>query len=546
MPSTDAEPTLRLDRPGPLFAAAGPAMAAALAGERPELRAALRVRLAAAVQVPGIVALHRDPAAAVEALRAAGPVVAMGAALPGLEVDRRVASGDVAAALAAAPRWLVVVPPSPSPQHGAKAAFAAVLAAARAAGVPVLADETRAFGRLAPRSVVAALGADVAAVLVGDDLAAGQPFAALVGDVPAADQASESACRLALASLERLREAPLQERYQERIAELRAAVCAAANEQELQIVWAGCEAAPELRFADQEGAPAELILHHFGLEAAAAGLGVAGPWWLPAAALHAGVQPFAKALRQALARIRTLLIEYNSYLSGGLPYVWPGGDATLRARGAAIYRYPRLGEVDVGVADAGGADGADGAAVGAIGAAIRIAFLPHALGPVTSSGFYLPTRLVGDVDVVVRFVLRRFDSGPDATCLGLFLQNEASSARYYAQVMCTADAPTARSAALGHAGAVIGRLPFAGDTGWLRLRRAGGEVVAWFRSAASAPWQRLGSVPAVADPLIVGAKIWSKVRTDGLVADLFDLTVEAGLAADQPPLLPIRPDPRRA
>lgn len=535
LPAAD-EPTLRLDRPGPLFAADAPALAAATAGERPELRAALRVRLAAASRIPGVVALHRDVAAAVQSLRAAGPIVALGAALAEQAVERRVAADEWAAALAAAPAWLAVIPPSPGTADGQQ--FAAWLAAARAAGVRVLADETHTFGRLAPTSAVAALGADVDAVLVGDQLAAGQPFAALVGDVPTADAAADLACRYALASVEQLRQAPLHGRYLARIDELRAAVRAAASEQELALVWAGSAAAPELRFADQEGAPAELILHHFGLEARAAGLAVAGPWWLSSAALHAGVQPFAAALRQALARIRTLLIEYNSYLSGGLPFVWPGGDPLLRTRGAAIYRYPRLGEVDVGVVGEVAGD--------TVADAIRIAFLPHALGPVTSSGFYLPTRLVGDVDVAVRFALRRFDSGPDATCLGLFLQNEASSARYYAQVMCTADAPTARSAALGHAGAVIGRLPFVGDSGWLRLRRAGGEVVAWFRADATAPWHRLGSVPAVADPLIVGAKIWSKVRTEGLVADLFELSVDAGLAVDQPPLLPVRADPRRA
>jgi hypothetical protein len=525
MPADVAEPNLRLDAPGPLLAPDAPESAAAAAAIGAELRAALRVRLASVLPGPGIVALHADVASALRALPGSGRVVAVGHALAGHEVDARVSAAQAFGALAEAPAWLALVPPE-SPD--AVTALAELLAEARRRGVRILADETRTFGRVAPTSASVAAGLAVDAVLVGDEVAAGRTFAAMVGDVAPADAATDAACRAALATVVCLRRDPIHERYRERIQELREAVSAAVREQELQIAWSGSEAAPELRFVDQEGAPAELILHHFGLEAAAAGLRVAGPWWLPTAALRDGVQAYAKALRTALARIRTLLIEYNSYLSGGLPFVWAGGAEMLRARGAARYRYPRLGEVDVD----------------AVGAAIRIAFLPHELGPVTSSGFYLPTRLVGDVDVAVRFELRRFDSGPDATCLGLFLQNEASSARYYAQVMCTADAPVARSAALGHAGAVIGRTPFAGDHGWLRLRRAGGLVEAWFRVAAEAPWHRLGSVPAVGDALIVGAKIWSKVRTEGLVADLFDLTVEAELAADQPPLLVERADPR--
>lgn len=525
MPADVAEPNLRLDAPGPLFALDAPEVADVAAAVGPEARAALRVRLASVLPGPGIVALHADVATAISALRGFGRVAAVGSALAEHAVDARIDAQHLVALRDADPAWLAIVPPD-SPQGAT--ALLEVLAAARARGVRIVADETRSFGRVAASSASAAAGLEVDAVLVGDDLAGGLAFAALVGDVDSADAATDAACRAALVTVERLRREPIDGRYRQRIQELREAVVAAAREQELQIAWGGSETAPELGFADQEGAPAALILHHFGLEAVAAGLRVAGPWWLPTAALRDGVQPYAKALRTALARIRTLLIEYNSYLSGGLPFVWPGGAELLRARGAARYRYPRLGEVDVD----------------AVGAAIRIAFLSHELGPVTSSGFYLPTRLVGDVDVAVRFELRRFDSGPDATCLGLFLQNEASSARYYAQVMSTADAPTARSAALGHAGAVIGRTPFACDRGWLRLRRAGGLVEAWFRVEADAPWHRLGGVPAVGDALIVGAKIWSKVRTEGLVADLFDLTVDAQLAADQPPLLDERADPR--
>ncbi|MCA8964234.1 MAG: ATP-dependent RNA helicase, partial [Planctomycetes bacterium] len=303
---------------------------------------------------------------------------------------------------------------------------------------------------------------------------------------------------------------------------------AAAAREELRIAWSGPAAMPSLSFADQDSAEGVLILHHFGLELAAAGCTSAGPLLLPPALRRGGAAPVLGMFTHAVARVRTLLIEYNSYLSGGIPFVFPGGDPVLCARGATRYRYPRLAEVDVDAREDG----------------IRIHFAAGELGAVTSSGFYVPTRLVGDVDVAIRYVVPQFSAGPDATCLGLFLQNEASTARYYAQLMSTSDAPAARSVALGHAGAVIGRRPVSGDTGWLRLLRRGGEVIAFFRADTQAPWQELGRVPATADELVVGAKIWSKQRTDGLIGDLFDLSIDAALAADQPPVLESRPDPR--
>jgi hypothetical protein len=365
-------------------------------------------------------------------------------------------------------------------------------------------------------------------VLLGSAAAAGLPFAALVGDVSAAFEVTDCTAQVVAAAVEGLLAAPVHDGLLRCAREIVAAADAAARDNDLHMGWRGPAAMPQLSFADQEGAPADLILHHFGLELAAAGVAMSGPLLLPTDLLREGTAAAALAFRSALARVRTLLIEFNSFLSGGLPFTWPGGHGELRARGAMIYRYPKRAEVDVGPA----------------GAAMRIAFAAAPLGAVTSSGFYLPTRLTGDVDASVRYVLHRFESGPDTACLGLFLQNEASSARYYAQVMSSADAPVARSAALGHAGAAIGRVRVDGDEGRLRLVRRAGRVHAFHGAGATGPWRELGSVPAVADDLVVGAKIWSGGRTDGLVADLHDLAVDARLAADQPPLLGPRPDPR--
>ena len=44
----------------------------------------------------------------------------------------------------------------------------------------------------------------------------------------------------------------------------------------------------------------------------------------------------------------------------------------------------------------------------------------------------------------------------------------------------------------------------------------------------------------------LGAKIWSKDRTDGLVADVFDLAITGAVSPAQEPLLGPRPDPNDA
>ncbi len=499
---------------------------AAASGGDPLPRA--RAAISGLVRGGGSVALFGSEAAAIEHLSAGGAqVLAVGDALAEAAELPRCALLEVTAERLAAVDLLVVEPTAPAGD------LARLRELATAAGARVVFDERRTAFRAAPTTVAALLvatggrGPDV--VLLGSSLAAGLPFAAIVGDATSTSIGAVTAAVVAVV-VEQLVSTPVFADLEQHVATIVAAVDAAAAREQVRIAWSGPAAMPSLSFADQEGAEGALILHHFGLELAAAGCASKGPLLLPASLRRAGVAPVLGMFAHAVARVRTLLIEYNSYLSGGLPFVFPGGDPVLRARGVARYRYPKLAEVDVD----------------ARGDAIRIAFAASELGAVTSSGFYVPTRLSGDVDVAVRYVVQQFSSGPDATCLGLFLQNEASTARYYAQLMSTSDAPTARSVALGHAGAVIGRGAVPGVTGWLRLRRAGGRVTAWHRDVAEAAWRELGSVAATGDDLIVGAKIWSKVRTEGLVAELSDLSIDAVVAADQAPLLASRPDPRCA
>lgn len=408
-----------------------------------------------------------------------------------------------------------------------RAALVALQQQAVGAGVPVALDETRSAFRLAATTVAASLPQPPDFVLLGSAVAAGLPFAAVVGASGAFTVDAVTRCIVA-AVLDALAADPPAPRLQQLDAELRAGIAAAAKEHDIDLELRGEAGMTRLHFRGQEGADGALIAHHFGLELAAAGCRAHGPLLLPAAVRRHGIGAVLPCLQRALLRVRALLIEYNSHLSGGIPYVFAGGDPQLRARGIARYRYPKLAAVDVD----------------AHGSAMRIAFGAGDLGAVTSSGFYLPTRLRGDVEVSVRYEVHTFAAGPDATCLGLFLQDEPSTARYYAQLMSTAEAPDRRSVAAGFAGALLGRTEVHGRRGWLRLCRRGDRITASHRDGDDQPWRELGSTAAVAADLIVGAKIWSKVRTDGLIAELHDLQVLATVPAEQPPLLEARPDPR--
>lgn len=501
----------------------------------PDSSAELAARVGALCGKRADVALLSEAAELSVALAAAarrrrpGRIVIVGDALAHVPAD--VAAGgaerhparSAATALAAepAPSLVVVEPFVPEAE--------AIVAAARARGAAVAVDGTRCAFRLAPAAWNAACAAADFAV-VGPALAAGLPFFALVG-AEAGDALDPVVRTVAGAVSAALRRRPPHADLLAAGAAIVAAIEAAAAEHDIHVVVRGSPSLPWLEFAGQEGAPPDLIEHHFVQELEAAGVRARGPLLWPASvrtdpAVGSRVE---RAFAHAMLRLRVLFVEYNSHLSGGLPWPFATGEARLRARGLTFYRFPRLADVEVAP----------------IGAAMRIAFGPGELGAVTSSGFFVPTRLVGDVVLTIRYELQRWHSGPDSACLGLFLQNEASTARYYAQVHSTADAPHVRTAAAGFAGELVGRRTADGDRGWLRLVRRGGELIALHRAAGAPEFVELGRCEASPDILIAGCKIWSKVRTDGLVADLFELEIEADLAADQPELLPARPDPRR-
>lgn len=483
------------------------------------------------------VALLASPERAAAALFAAagvtrtGRMLVFGDALPGAEAPNCEClplQGAVEALHAAAESWqaggtpvaVVVVEPF-APAAPALAAMAHTM------GALVAVDASRSAFRDGRQAIDDSWHhADF--VVLGPSIAAGLPCHAVVG-ARGCDELDPVTRIVAAVVLGSLRSAPREAALAATGEELLAAIAVAARAHDIQLLVNGSPAMPSLSFAGQEDAPPQLIDEHFRRELADAGVRLRGPllWSAELCRDEGARQRCAAAFAHALLRLRVLFVEYNSYLSGGLPWPFPGGDERLRSRGLTFYRYPRRAPVDVAP----------------VGLAMRIAFGAGELGAVTSSGFFVPTRLVGDVVLTIRYVLRRWHSGPDSACLGLFLQNEPSTARYYAQLTSNAAAPEAHVAVAGLQGQVVGRRSAAAE-GWLRLERSGGEVVAFHRSLDEPSFVELGRCAACSDVLIAGCKIWSKVRTLGLVADLFELEIDAVLADDQPELLPARPDPR--
>lgn len=290
----------------------------------------------------------------------------------------------------------------------------------------------------------------------------------------------------------------------------------------------------QIVFEGQEGASAELVLQAFHDEARAAGLLPGETLRIHPAMTQADVDLAEQRLRSVAQRLRTLLIEHNSYLSGGLRYPFPAALEGVAERGLAIYRFPRLGEVDVVAEDA----------------SVRITFAPAELGEVTSSGFYLPTLFGGDFTVEASYRLDQWRPCPEeAACFALFAQNEASSYRYYAQRMSTGDQAHRLLASLAEVLSPEQDVPDPDSpepAGRFRIQRHGDTIHCWHRATdPDAQWLQLGSAEApVENEMLIGAKIWSKIRCDGLQARITDLRIQGRMAERQIPPVPVRSDPR--
>ncbi len=432
----------------------------------------------------------------------------------------RLAKGDVAA---------IVL--EPRVETAADAAdLAAVVAGARAGGTLVIADETRTAGRLHAGSSARALHLDVDAILLGSSLACGEAFAALIELRPPSSLNADApptplALALARASALVLAQHPVAAELQAMGEALARAFGTSCARERIVAELIGPPALARFSIAPQEGVATPVLHSHVGVELERVGA-QASVWCVPHALWSRQAGELARALDAAIRRLRTLLIENSSYISGGLPFVFATDLDAVRQRGLGIYRYPKLGPVDVTAASS----------------RVRIAFAKGPLGEIVSSGFFVPTRITGDFDVEADYELLAWSSGPDSACFGLFFQNELSTGRYYAQRTIDRDGDRVLG---GFDGVLTKAQTVRPRAGTFRLARVGSVVTAWHRAAGGA-WYELGhTATATSDDGILGAKIWSKVECDGLVAEVAALRLRVTLAATQSQLLPVRPDPRR-
>jgi hypothetical protein len=439
-----------------------------------------------------------------------------------LDVARRLAGGDVAA--------LVFEPWVERADDGV--ALRAVLAAARAAGVRVIADETRTAGRVHRGASTLALGLDADVLVVGSSVACGAPFAACIElrarEGVAAVDPPPSALALALAwcNADALRAQPVCAELASWGDDLQRAFSAACARERIVASVLGAPALGRIQIPAQEGVASPLLHWQAGVELERAGV-IPSEWCVVHAGWREQGEPLRAALTATVGRLRTRLIEHNSYISGGLDYVFATDEDALRARGLGIYRYPKQGPVAVTAGDN----------------RVRIAFAAGPLGEIVSSGFFVPARITGDFEVEADYELLAWSAGPDSACFGFFFQNDLSTGRYYAQR--TIDSGGDHVLA-GLDGVLSRKHPVGARAGSFRLTRAGRRVTAWHREPEQS-WRELGSTDvATGDDGVIGAKIWAKVACDGLTAEVTALRLRAKLSPMQDGPLPVRPDPRRS
>lgn len=308
-----------------------------------------------------------------------------------------------------------------------------------------------------------------------------------------------------------------------------ASICAAKG---LRARLVGGPLAWEARFEDQGGADSATIARVFRDELRAAGL-EEGEVRLPAEGDEAARARVEDALAIALHRTRKLLIEFGSWISGGLPLPFAGVPRGLRESGLACFRYPSRAATEVLVDERG----------------VVIRFAPGDLGnvtssvwKVTSSGWYVPALLEGDYTAQLDYELLRWrPSERDACCFAMTAVDLGMAHRHHAQRMSTGEAQ--HSVLSEHADVISPMLPVTGTHGTLEVARRGDRIACRHRGPDG--WLELGEGPAPPErEMVLGAKVWGKHACDGLEVVTRDLRVEGLLTVRALPPVPVRPDPR--
>lgn len=403
---------------------------------------------------------------------------------------------------------------------------------ARSGGACLIVDETRCLGRTATGLAHRSFEIQADFCVLGEGLAAGLPIGAVIGPIrEPVDAPTPLALTVATALADELHARPVADEL-ERIGErIRTAFDASCAREDIHATLEGPGALMQFRFEGQENAEAPLMAHHFGLELERIGLTQDGGFVAPDASADDGaIRAWCDGIDRAVARMRCLLIEHNSYLCGGVRYPFPDGHPTVVDRGLALYRYPKLGPVEL-------TSEPD---------CFRICFVGGELGEVTSSGFYLPTLFTGDFDIRCGYRVHAWQPGPDSACLALFAQNLASSKRYYAQRMSGGDEPDAHRV-LGSLATVLSKSwPVAETFGQFRITRRDGVLTAYHRVEPTEEWTAMAvDDDATRDDVVFGVKIWSKVESGRIEATVHDLVIDAALADEQIPRLEHRDDPRQ-
>lgn len=404
--------------------------------------------------------------------------------------------------------------------RGELAVLRAIAVACRAHGARLILDESRTAGRIAARTVGEDLGLDADAVVLGESLACGLPFAAIVGLADQSTDCDPLAAIVVSAAIERLRREPLHESLSKTGMRLRGTILAAAREVGLHARLLGPAALMQVGLDAHGGVAGERLTAHALAELRRRGVTCNEDLAVGAATEGMPGSPLATVWCDSLRSIAVQLVEHDAQLSGDLGLVFPGLAAT-GARHLVKWRTPRSARIEVTATPSG---------------TVRMAFPAVEVGPLASGGCWLPVRWRADFDVRLRCCLHRFLPGAHAAAFALFAQTEDGSARASVILETLAARPDITLVRAEHDGVVTAVASCDVRSGWLRLVRSGEAITAHWRRDSEAAWQALGDAHAVAaDPRIAGAKLWTSARSDGLDVELLDFLAD-GAGEAMPPL----------
>jgi hypothetical protein len=393
--------------------------------------------------------------------------------------------------------------------------------------------------RLAP--VAVHLSHDIPADLVclGESMAAGFPLGALMGRADLLDSlAREPGCvepmalNAAAALLELLAREPAADRLADIGEQIRNHFAESCRREGLDAGLSGPPGRMQFRFADQEGAPGADLCHRFVQELPHLGARAGNELFPNLAMTGDALTEILDILDRATTRLRTLLVEFNSFMSPGVPFIFGTAPPLLKERGLSRYRYPKTARVDLQVK----------------GGSLHILFAPGPLGHVTSSGFFVPTRLRGDFTATVHYLLNRWRPGPYEACLGISAQNEVINRRFYAKRLTVPGMEGDQvGASFGKRYSPLVRVNT--EEGELRLVRKDGRITAWHRELggdAPGEWLHLLDDEAeVRDDMVLAIKAWCHEESDGLEVEFKNLAIEGEVPEDQAPLGDEVPDPNQ-